>query len=577
MVDEARPWRDTHPKELWPVYEKFRVFLRMAWDHLGLPQPTPVQLAIADYLQHGPKRAIIEAFRGVGKSWITSAFVCWLLLRDPQVNILVASASKERADQFTTFTLRLISEMEILRHLYPHQGQRCSKIAFDVAPAQADHAPSVKSVGIMGQMAGSRADVIVPDDVEVPNNSETPAMREKLAERVKEFDAILKPGGAIKYLGTPQTEESLYNRLRDRGYSVRIWPARYPKVADLENYGDTLAPALRLAMQNDKVLAGRPTDPARFNDLDLMERELSYGRSGFSLQFMLDTRLSDSDRHPLKLSDMIVMDLDKEKAPEKVMWAGDDRLAYTNLPMVGFDGDRYYRPFDFDRDEMGAIRWRKYDTVVMAIDPAGRGKDETAYAVVGVLNSCMFLLDAGGFNDGYGNETLTALVGKAKEFGVKAIVLEPNFGDGMFQALLTPYLTKLYPCTVEEWRATGQKETRIINTLEPVLNQHRLVVDRALTEKDYRSTDKYPLDRAKDYRLFYQLSRITKDKGALAHDDRLDALCMAVAFLVEHMAADAEAKIKEHAQEALDKELERFMDHAIGGNREADGLRWFAT
>jgi hypothetical protein len=56
------------PKKL----QDFRVFLTMVWRHLNLPDPTPVQLDIAHWLQHGPRRKIIEAFRGVGKSWITS-------------------------------------------------------------------------------------------------------------------------------------------------------------------------------------------------------------------------------------------------------------------------------------------------------------------------------------------------------------------------------------------------------------------------------------------------------------------------------------------------------------------------
>lgn len=168
-------------------------------------------------LLNGDKRMIIQAFRGVGKSWITSAYVVWLLYMNPQLNILVVSASKSRSDDFTTFTLRLINEMDILAHLRPKADQRQFKISFDVAPAAASHAPSVKSVGISGQLAGSRADVIVADDIEVPNNSMTQGMRDKLSEAVKEFDAILKPDGRIIYLGTPQNQESLYNKLPDRG------------------------------------------------------------------------------------------------------------------------------------------------------------------------------------------------------------------------------------------------------------------------------------------------------------------------------------------------------------------------
>ena len=44
----------------------FRNFLYMAWEHLGLPDPTPIQYDIAEFIQKGPKRRVIQAFRGVG-------------------------------------------------------------------------------------------------------------------------------------------------------------------------------------------------------------------------------------------------------------------------------------------------------------------------------------------------------------------------------------------------------------------------------------------------------------------------------------------------------------------------------
>jgi len=140
--------------------QDFRIFLLAIWVHLGLPAPTPIQYDIARFIQLGPKRMIVMAFRGVGKSWITSAFVCWLLLNNPQLKILVVSASKERSDAFSIFTKRLINEVPMLQHLRAGEDQRDSNIAFDVGPATAAHAPSVKSIGITGQLTGSRADVI---------------------------------------------------------------------------------------------------------------------------------------------------------------------------------------------------------------------------------------------------------------------------------------------------------------------------------------------------------------------------------------------------------------------------------
>ncbi|WMM95248.1 DNA maturase B [Roseobacter phage CRP-114] len=537
----------------------FRKFLFVCWQHLNLPDPTPVQYDIAKHIQNGEKRIIVEAFRGVGKSWITSAYVVWLLYMNPQLNILVVSASKTRADDFTTFTLRLINEMPILQHLIPHSDQRQSKISFDVGPANASHAPSVKSVGVTGQLAGSRADVLIADDIEVPNNSATQGMRDKLSEAVKEFDAILKPNGRIIYLGTPQNQESLYNKLPDRGYKVRIWPARYPNEDQLVSLGDKLAPKVKRELDNDPELVGKSTDPDRFNDYDLAEREASYGRSGFALQFMLDTRLSDAERYPLKVSDLVVMDIPTQEAPEKVSWASGEQYVVQELPNVAFNGDHYHRPMYI------SDQFVEYSGSVMSIDPSGRGKDETGYAVVKMLNGYLYVRRCGGVAGGYSEEALQKLSLIAKEEQVNEIIVESNFGDGMFNQLITPVLSKIHPVTLSEVRHNTQKEKRIIDVLEPVMNQHKLVMDKKLIKQDYESTQHLPPEQSLRYQLMYQLTRITAERGALSNDDRLDSLAMAVQYWVDAMAQDADRQINTRREEMLMDEVNKVRQSASMG------------
>lgn len=533
----------------------FRNFLFLTWQQLNLPDPTKVQYDIADYLQTSPKRSIIQAFRGVGKSYITSAYVVWRLMLNTDLKIMVVSASKERADAFSMFTQRLIMEMPLLAHLIPDKDQLWSRIAFNVNGAMASHSPSVKSVGITGQLTGSRADLIIADDIEVPNNSQTQQMREKLTTLVTEFDAVLKPLDTSKiiYLGTPQTEESLYDGLQDKGYVTRIWPSRYPKPDQVNRYGDRIAPTLMEELSSKPSLEWEPTDPARFDEDDLIERELSYGRSGYALQFQLDTSLSDADRHPLKLKDLIVMSVDRDKAPEKPIHGTMSHLEVKDIPNLGMRGDRFYEPFKLDGG------WVEYSGSVMAIDPSGRGSDETSYAVLKMLNGYLYCPDAGGVEGGYSGQTLESLVDIAKKHKVNYVLIESNFGDGMFSELIKPYFTKSYPVTLEEVRHSKQKELRIIDTLEPVMNQHRLVFDKEVIQRDYDSIQKYPNDIAQRYSLFYQLTRITKDRGALAHDDRLDALSMAAAYWVEQMASDADALMVERHNELLEKDLEKFL------------------
>ena len=537
----------------------FRKFLFVCWQHLNLPDPTPVQYDIAKHIQNGDKRIIVEAFRGVGKSWITSAYVVWLLYMNPQLNILVVSASKNRADDFTTFTLRLINEMPVLQHLIPRTDQRQSKISFDVAPAAASHAPSVKSVGVTGQLAGSRADVLIADDIEVPNNSATQGMRDKLSEAVKEFDAILKPNGRIIYLGTPQNQESLYNKLPDRGYSVRIWPARYPNEDQLVSLGNKLAPKIKKEIADDAELLGKSTDPQRFTDYDLAEREASYGRSGFALQFMLDTRLSDAERYPLKVSDLVVMDIPTSEAPDKVVWASGEQYVVQELPNVAFNGDYYHTPMHISE------QFEEYSGSVMSIDPSGRGKDETGYAVVKMLNGFLYVRRCGGVDGGYSEEAMQKLAMIAKEENVNEIIVESNFGDGMFNQLMTPILTKIHPVTLSEVRHNTQKEKRIIDVLEPVMNQHKLVVDKKLIKQDYESTQHLPPESSLRYQLMYQMTRLTAERGALSNDDRLDSLAMAVQYWVDAMAQDAEQRIGARREEVLRNEVDKVLQSASMG------------
>lgn len=514
------------------------------------------------YLQHGPRRAVLEGFRGVGKSWITGAYVCWLLYCDVDHTILVTSASKAKADEFSTFVLRLFHEMPLLAHLAPAHGQRESMVAFDVRGRRPDIAPSVKSVGITGQVTGSRAATIIADDIEVPNNADTHVKREQLGERIKEFDAVIKPGGRILFLGTPQTEASIYNVLPLRGYVIRQWPARVP--ANPAKYTDRLAPMV-LALIAAGQPAGTPVDPKRFSDEDLRERELSYGRSGFALQFMLDTDLSDMDRHPLKLSDLIVYPLDTYRAPTDLVWASSPELRRSDLPTVGLSGDAFYRPAWVCADFL------PYAASVMYVDPSGRGRDETGYCVAKQLHGKIFITACGGFIGGYEKGTLQALLGVAKKHSVTRIVCEPNFGGGMFTKLLQAEASNTYKCGIEdaEWSTTS-KEQRIIEILEPAMNQHRIVICPSVIEHDY---EKVPIsanaDRQHEYRLFHQMTRLTADKGSLAHDDRIEALSGAVRIFTDAMAQDSERAAIQNKDDILADHLKAFVDHAMGAGKYA--------
>lgn len=390
----------------------------------------------------------------------------------------------------------------------------------------------------------------------------------KLRRAVGEFTNILKPEPhtQIVYLGTPQTEESIYGGLPAQGYTVRVWPARYPLRAKVSNYGDTLAPILLRDIEDDptlcdptglSTLGGAPTDPERFTDHALLSNEIKQGASGFLLQMMLDTSLSDAERFPLKTSDLIVMNVDRDRGPVSLAYGSSEerQIRDAALPNFGFTGDRFYSPFNVSE------HWTEFTGSVMHIDPSGSGADETAYCVTKFLNGKVFVTAWGGLVDGTSEATLNCLADIARDQRVAAVVTEDNFGDGMFRKLLSPVLARRFSakwrCQLEGMKVTGMKEKRIIGSLEPTMRQHRLVVDREVLAADLKC------DRVRSG--VFQITHMTAQRGALKHDDRADVLAIAVDYWKRHMDVDEDEALAQHKKK-LDREFERqfFAGTVVG-------------
>ena len=538
------------------LQQDFKLFLQALWAELGLPSPTRAQYAIADYLQNGPKRLQVQAFRGVGKSWITGAFVLWTLFNDPERKVMIISASKERADNMSIFLQKLIIDTPWLKHLQPKSDDsRWSRISFDVncSPHQA---PSVKSVGITGQLTGSRADLMILDDVEVPGNSLTEFMREKLLQLCTEAESILTPksDSRIMYLGTPQTTFTIYRRLAERNYRPLVWPARYPRQDKLSKYEGILAPEI----QEDVDMGAEewaPTDD-RFTDEDLIEREASMGRSNFMLQFQLDTTLSDAQKFPLKMADLVITSVNPTTAPEDIIWCSDPSKVIRDAPTVGLPGDYFYSPMQLVGE------WSSYDETICSVDPSGRGTDETAAAFLSQRNGLIYLHEMSAYRDGYSDSTLLDILAKCRTYGVTSLVIETNFGDGIVGELFKKHLinTKQH-INIEEVRANVRKEDRIIDSLEPVLNQHRLIVDRGVIDWDYASNKDSPAEERLLYMLFYQMSRMCRDKRAVKHDDRLDCLAQGVKYFTDALSISAQDQIRLRKDQEWEYTLQEFLDN----------------
>ena len=185
---------------------------------------------------------------------------------------------------------------------------------------------------------------------------------------------------------------------------------------------------------------------------------------------------------------------------------------------------------------------------------ASTGADETAFVVTKFLNGKVFVTKWGGVaGDGGSPETLSKLATIAAEQEVRAVIVEDNFSDGMFRRLLTPVLiakhTSKWRCGIDGVKVHGMKEKRIVGALEPVMKQHRLVIDREVLKLDLAVADRIKSG-------VFQMTHMTAQRGALKHDDRIDVLALAVDYWKQHMAIDAAQAEADHRKK-LDREFEK--------------------
>jgi hypothetical protein len=446
-----------------------------------------------------------------------------------------------------------IKVVPFLQHMSPdrHAGQRDSALAFDIKQAPSDRTPSFTAASITGQLTGTRSTCIISDDVETNQTTLTLDMRTRLREEVKEYDNIIIPGGDVIFLGTNHHPESLYTALADEaGYAFRSWTAQYPG-GDWEA-PDDLAPELQEALDNGTAKPGDSVWEVRFDLEELMEREASEGRSTYGMQYQMLKTFGDELRYPLKLSDLIVFPVQRDAAPATIAWGKrNDHGGSTkveDIPSLGFGNDSFYHPIMFDK------QWEKYTGTYMFVDPSGKGADKTAIAIVSHVNGFLHVKCVKGLEGGYQQQTLEVIVYHAMLHKVDRIFVEDNFGSSMFTALLEPVLQAgfLEPdespehpdgwrCGLENIRAVGQKEMRIISTLEPLANSHRMV---------------WHPDVANNQDLQKQWTMVTRERKCLKHDDEIDALASCCAQWLDVMNLDPEVSANKRKAELLEKQLE---------------------
>ncbi|MAF98074.1 MAG: hypothetical protein CMH26_05500, partial [Micavibrio sp.] len=252
----------------------FWVFVKI-WNQ-RMRQATPdIHIQMANWLEHswinGDKRLLLMAFRSAGKSTIVGLFAAWLLYRNPDLRILVLAADLALAKKMVRNVKRIIEAHPLTGKLKPHKADQWGAERFTINRTLELRDPSMLAKGITANITGSRADVIICDDVEVPNTCDTADKRAALRERLAENEFVLVPNGTQLYIGTPHS-----------------WYTIYADVAR-EEIGETQPFLNGFSRLEIPVLdeGGQSAWPERFALTDIERMRLAAGPNKFSAQMML--------------------------------------------------------------------------------------------------------------------------------------------------------------------------------------------------------------------------------------------------------------------------------------------------
>ncbi len=514
---------------------------------------------MADFAYNGEKRLRgVLALRGFGK---TTVIPCTLTAyrhgRDRDRRVLVVSKKEDEAKK----TLNLIREwydrVWFLKHLAPLKGQRDAATYFDVAGTREDRHPSMSVCGIEGQLEGRRAHTILPDDVETKTNTKSIETRTELRRLCAEFKNILYPQNEwseaglvdpmeIVYVGTPKHEETLYLNRIQAGYDFRAYPIMLP-------FPDQKVINLAPIIQKRLDRGDKPGTPIsrRFPQSEIDERRAE-GLTDFLMESMLVANLGEMQRYPLRLNDLIVMDVNPEVAPTQVVYgtrdnSGSTEIPTSELPHDGFGDGHLYRPAFIGKD------FAPYVGTYAYVDPAGRGEDRTGLSIVSNLGGMLFGKGCYGLLGGAGPERMEEITRLCRLANASLICVEDNIDVyNTFTENLTVEVARQaveagtgWHASVERRKSQGKKEPRIIAALEPVSSTHRLVMDRSCFRPG-------PNDRPIDS-LAYQWSRMCKDVP-LKEDGKIDSLASCVKEWQHTLRIDPVVAARTlDAQAALDK------------------------
>jgi hypothetical protein len=548
-------------------------FLQNLWSELGKDRVHPLgDLDIEAWLWavgHGSnvpmKRGVLQ-WRGAGKTTMLSVpLSCYRLLRDPNRKILFVSKSGGSAASMLEMNRDWIGKVWFLQHLRPHGEMKDSATAFNVVGHDGDKQPSVKSLGIDGQLEGNRAHSILPDDIETKGNTQTHEARERLHHFTSEFSNIIyteivgeqpqiDPLEIVEF-GTIKCDDTLYVKQEKQGYRFRTYPMAYPEPGR-RTLG--LSPLMAERLASGRVRPGQVSFAHRVPQSAVAEKE-SVGRLEFEREFMLYIDVGTAHTYPLRLADLIVYDCDHRSAPLDVTYGklrGGDSTRLP-IPSLGFGEDGFYAPMYVDASVV-----QPYHIKAMVIDPSAGGRDKLGFAAGGSMGSQLYIFEVGGLEGGASTENRMAILRKCIEYDIRQLVVEANGGGQFLADLFTSDIAALartapltrsrdgkgtdsWHCAVETLWSSGQKETRIITTCDPLFTAHRVCIHpRVAQNQEWQR----------------QTTRLTFERNCLGQDDEIDAFANLLKVLAGNLTTNQSIHAAQVRQQIEEDEAELNSD-----------------
>ena len=524
-----------------PCYFVWNVFHEMDWlqyDPISDLEEDMIRFAMGFDTPPSSKTRIVKGYRMQGKTRIVSiGCSLWRMFRDVNRCVVFSSYSYSHAEKIASTVLECLQTTSFLRHMAPSPNGSSTKVRkdkYNLRGRIVNPQPSVMCLGLTGQKAGVRAHSVFADDMETEESASTLELRDKVEAKIDNFmtwmydnkpgaNTAIDPSEIILPSTSKHDDDSVYERLARRpNVAVRSYPIVYPRPGETVN---GLCPLLEKRLKANPSLANTVTTTR-------MTNEEAHGKladvlpSTANREYRLLVGSSRSDAYPLRLDDLIIADwsIDRNRAPSTIVWGLTDKdgknTAIEDIVVTAPNNQVLRRPAL--RDPL----WLPYESTKCFVDPSGRGGDKCGLAIVSYLAGFFYVKVCSGLQGSSDSCDLIAQL--CRDHGATELWFEKNADTTeTWRQFMRASLEKFrcepgehgYPdgwqCGVFDKHHQAQKEVRIIQTLRPIMQRHRLVIPRDVIAQQ---------EAQPEHELQYQLSRITEMKKCLREDGKVDAL-----------------------------------------------------